>query len=199
MRFLKFIGGLINSPHKLIEKYKEDRKYLPAVIIVIITALLVIPLSFVPLSIPGSGVTIKQAISGFFINFFVVIGTYPVACLVLKLAAIIRKKKVTFIEIFSTWGFSYIPTMMFLLYILITHLFIPKGIRIFGTTPLSILLVSILIAIFIWKVIFYLIELRVVLGENFLGIILSSLIIAVFFILYYLLVAITLGYKIPVL
>jgi hypothetical protein len=71
--------------------------------------------------------------------------------------------------------------------------------RIFGTTPLSILLVAILIALFIWKVIFYLIELRVVLGENFLGIILSSLIIAVFFILYYLLVALTLGYKIPIL
>ena len=72
-----------------------------------------------------------------------------------------------------------------------------KGLKIFGTTPLSILLVAILIALFIWKVIFYLIELRVVLRENFLGIILSSLIIAVFFILYYLLVAITLGYKIP--
>ncbi|MCL4377312.1 MAG: hypothetical protein M1409_02840 [Actinobacteria bacterium] len=199
MYFFKLVGGLVNSPHKLIARYRDNKKYLPALIIVIITALLIIPLMFIPVSIPGSGVNLKQAISGFFINFFVVIATYPLACLVLKLASIIRKKKIAFIEIFSTWGFSYVPTAMFLLYLLLTHLFVPKGIMIFGTTPFSIILATILVAIFIWKLLFYFIELRIVLRENFGGMIISSLIIIFFFAAYYFLVAYLLGYKIPVL
>ena len=199
MYFLKLVGGLVNSPHKLIVRYRDNKKYVPALLIVIITALLVIPLMFIPVSIPGSGVNLKQAISGFFINFFVVIATYPLACLVLKLASLIRKKKVTFMEIFSTWGFSYVPSAIFLLYILLTHLFIPKGKPIIGTTPLSIILVTLLVAIFIWKLLFYFIELRIVLHENFGGIIISSLIIIFFFAAYYLLVAYLLGYKVPVL
>lgn len=199
MYFLKLIGELINSPHKLIAGYRDNKKYLPALIIVIITALLVIPLMFIPVSIPGSGVNLRQAVTGFFINFFVVIATYPLACLVLKLASLIRKKKVTFMEIFSTWGFSYVPTAIFLLYILLTHLFIPKGVMIIGTTPLSIILVTILVALFIWKLLFYFIELRIVLHENFGGMMISSLIIIIFFVIYYFLVAYLLGYKVPIL
>jgi hypothetical protein len=198
LKIFASLSEFFNKPHVFIARYKKSRKWLPALIIVLLTAFMSIPFGLIPYFLAIEGVTLKKQIVDLVVNFIVVIVSYFAACGVLKITALIRKKKTTYLEILSSWGFSYIPDLLFLVFLLLTHLFLPKEIKIFATAPVSIILVAILVSLLIWKLIFFFIELRIVLEENFAGIIISSVIIFIFFIIYYVIAAYAIGYKIPI-
>jgi hypothetical protein len=193
-----FLSDFFNKPHAFILGYKNSRRWFPALIIVFITAFIAIPFGLIPYFLRVEGMSLKGQVIDLIINFIVIIASYFAACGVLKITALITRKKATYTEILATWGFSYIPDLFFLAFLLLTHVFLPKEIKVFATAPVSVLLMAFLIVILIWKLIFFFIELRIVLEENFIGIIISSIIIFIFFIIYYLVAAYTIGYKIPI-
>jgi len=198
---LKISGSLsefFNRPHIFILRYKQSKKWLPGIIIVFLTAFFALPFGLIPYFLKIEGYDLKRSILELLINFTVIFASYFAACGVLKITALIRRKKATYLEILSTWGFSYIPDLFFLVFLLLTHAFLPKEIKVFAAAPVSVILLAILVALFIWKLIFFFIELRIVMGESFIGIIISSIIIFIFFVIYYFVTAYTLGYKIPI-
>ncbi|MGE5627607.1 MAG: hypothetical protein ACM3X7_05745 [Solirubrobacterales bacterium] len=178
--------NILKSPASAILKYKERNNSKNALIPVIITALCT---SFYK----GN----MDWMSAIVVNFSLNLSLYFIACAAFKLAAIVNNKEVTYKEILSTWAFSYLPTLSFVAYIWITHLFFLK-VRIGFTTPLSIILLAVLIAIFIWKSIFYFIELRVVLKMNFTEMIVGSIIIGAIFTVTYMITGKVFDFKIPI-
>lgn len=186
MKMLYFIKDMFNSPYKVVLSHKNENNNKPALIIVIITALFA--------SFYRGNMDWSSAISvSFSLNFCL----YFAACLAFKLAAVVNNKEVTFNEILSTWGFSYLPTVSFIAYIIITHVFFMNT-KIGLSTPISIVLLDFIIAILIWKVIFYFIELKVVLKLNLIEMILASIVIGSVFVVCYMITGIVFGTKIPI-
>lgn len=178
--------NILNSPYKVVLKYKNENNNKPALIIVIITAL-------ATSLYKGNMDWLSAVVINFFLNFCL----YFIACLAFKVAAIVNNKEVTFNEILSTWALSYLPTMSFIVFIFITHAFF-LNVKIGFSTPTSILLLAFIIAILIWKIIFYFIELRVVLKLNFTEMILASIVIGAMFTVTYMITGKIFNVKIPI-
>jgi hypothetical protein len=121
----------------------------------------------------------------------------PAAIVSHSLIPAATKQKTSYMEILSTWGFSYLPTMLFLTFLLATHV-IFKNFILARSSLVTILTMSFMIMLFLWKLVFYFIELRAVLNEGLTGIVISSVILGVLFIIYYFICAFTFGFKVPI-
>lgn len=193
MDFKSFIKGLFISPYNLLRKYKESKRIVPALSVVLLSYLSVIV--YVPFLSAAKGSSVFLNMLSLLLS--VLLG-YAAACGAFWLSGAILKKKVSFAEVSSTWGFSYLPTFLAFMAILLGHIILPKGVLIFGNTPSAVGFLSLLIMMFIWKVLFYFMELRVVLRLNFAGTIAASVIIGIFFIAFYIFSAYVFGLKIPI-
>lgn len=186
MKLLCFIRDIFTSPYYMALKYKQNQNNKPAVFIVILTSLSTCFWK-------GN----MDWISAITINFSLTLGLYFAACTAFKLAAEVNNKKVGFGEIMSTWGFSYAPTIGFIIFIIITHtLFL--NVRLGLGTPESIILMTIALSLLMWKAIFYFIELRAVLKLNWYEMILASVVIGALFTICYAAAGSIFGMKIPI-
>ena len=188
-----YFTELLNHPARLLKERAVDSKWAGALSPIFVTCLLTT--IFVLVQYFGNWLKMTQN----FLELCAIIGlTYPLACLAFWIAAKILRSKVVFKQIFSTWGYSYYPTLSYLVFLLLTHLLLPTGKPLFAYQGLSIILFTILIAIFLWKVLFYFIELNVVLQLNFWQMIIASIIIGTLFIAYSVCVGYLFGFKIPI-
>lgn len=191
--FSSFLN-LINHPDRVFAQRTEDRRWFYAILPLLITFGLG---SIFP--IVWSQGRLLTLLWGLCQLFLIIFGAYPLACLAFFIAGKCLRVSVKYTEIFATWGYSYYPTLSYLLFLLLTHLFLPPHTPLFKLNQwLSIALFAILIAIFLWKVLFYFIELKVVLKLNFFRMIIASFIIGVLFLIYWIAAGILFGMKIPI-
>lgn len=110
--------------------------------------------------------------------FLVSICTYPVACGILWLASRFAGSRCGFREIISTWGLSYIPTIL-------CYMVVVAGECAFyyfiGNTVLKLLINTLFLLLLIWKAIFYFIEARAVLRIKGYRLAIATLAIGVLF------------------
>lgn len=191
MGFTRILICMINSPHKLAGEYKENKDWKPAVILVVLTGFIFLIFGFTAF---GFNVTSIFELLGMSV---LVVATYFTACLAFYIAALATGRRIRYNEIVSTWGFSYLPTFAVFLYIMLSHLLF-ANLKLSPSSVIIVISMSILVLLFIWKVIFYFVELIAVMGENPAGIIIASIILGVLFVLYYAFSAYILGFKIPI-
>lgn len=106
--------------------------------------------------------------------------TWLAVCMLFWLLSKSFRKPVSFKEIASTWGYSYIPNviciMIYNLILLKTNLFTSNDI-------LGFIINTLFIMLLIWKVIYFFIELKYVINTNGAELLIATLIAGVFFIL----------------
>lgn len=133
---------------------------------------------------------------GTMLGFFALSGAmYLIDCGILWFAAKLCGQEVHFKSVAATWGFSFIPTLICAIILIIDetywYLFVGKPVLLFVLNTLFILLL-------IWKAIFYFMECREVLQLKGLKFVLSTIGIGVLFVL--LILADTrLGLEVPML
>jgi hypothetical protein len=192
MNALKLLTDIIQRPYRAAVEYRDNKDCRPALYIAAVTSLSFMAVGAISAAKGGQG-SILDVIYVSLLTF----ATYFAACFGFKLTAAATGRRVEYSQILATWGFSYIPTFCFLLYLLISHLFF-LGVSPSPNSLATIITMAVMITLFIWKVIFYLIELIAVLGEKLWGIVVASLILGALFIAYYLFSAYVLGLKVPI-
>ncbi len=162
MSIFKDVFEAIGSPLNIIIRYKKSRKILFSLLIMLLTSVLngiIAPLLYYAFYKNEFVVSLEP--QSIIIMFCMCIATYFMSCGAFRLMALLFKKDISFQQIFSTWGFSYIPTLICVVFVNITEL----GFYYFMCSKLFWLLGNtLLIMLLIWKAIFYFIELNVVLG-----------------------------------
>lgn len=186
--------NLINHPHQVFARRVEDRRWFGAILPLLITCAL--GSVFTIISSQGHWLALLKGLGELVLIIF---PAYPLACLAFFIAGRCMRIPVRYGEIFATWGYSYYPTLSYLIFLLFTHLLLPPRTPLFQLNQLlSIILFTVLIAIFLWKVLFYFIELKVVLQLNFFRMIIASFIIGTLFLIYWIAIGMLFGMKIPI-
>lgn len=184
---------VINHPAQVFTERMHDRKWWEAFIPVILTFFAV---SVFP-QVNDAG-NLWKMIKDLLVLLLLVLGTYPLSCLAFYLAGRVFKPSVRYSSILATWGYSYLPIFFFWALTVVSHLVLPPSTPIFAAGVLGFVLLSLMIALFLWKVLFYFVELRVVLGLNLWQMLVASMIIGALFIGYYVCVGTVFGLKIPI-
>lgn len=152
----------IRSPLNIILKYKSSGKILFSLLTILLTSVLNgVAAPIVYYAVFGNVFVVSLEPHSIIIMFCMCIATYFISCGAFRLMALLFKKDVSFLQIFSTWGFSYIPTLLCAVFVNITEI---AFYYFMGNTVLLLLGNTLLIMLLIWKAIFYFIELNVVLG-----------------------------------
>lgn len=184
---------MIHHPAQFLAEHMQDRKWWKAFTFILLTFLAT---SLFP-QINHAG-NLRLFIGDLLILFLLIFGTYPLACLALYWAGRAVQSPISYRAILATWGYSYLPIFLFWTLLVISHAVLPAGIPIFAAGVLGYALLSLMIALFLWKVLFYFIELRVVLGLSPWQMVIASVIIGVLFIGYSIFVGAVFGLKIPI-
>lgn len=196
MNIIKDIWRVAFSPLPLYSEYKNTPRFAPAALVTAFTCALsdvAAPLANLLANSGkiGSGFTLPTMLPALSASVVSVL----ISCLVFRLLAAIYKKPVTFRQIFSTWGLSFLPTILAIVLAegseAAFYLFI-------GNAWLGLLVCTLLVLVLAWKAIFFFMELNVVLGLKGSQIAAAVLMTAAAYILL-IIMCFNMGLKVPVL
>jgi hypothetical protein len=193
MRFFKDLGSAFVKPLPLILEYRDKpRILLPAVVSgACCLANTVMPAIAGGLAGTGNGFSVWQGAAAFLVSA----ASLLISCLVFLLLARLYKKDAGLRQIFSTWGLSYLPTLLCIAAVEFSESFFYAFMA--AEWP-GIVLCTFLILLLAWKTILYFIELNVVLGLKSAQTAVSAVITFVVYALV-LFASMRLGLKVPML
>ncbi len=196
MNIIKNICRSVFLPLEIINRKKIEGKLLASTIVVLITALFgsILAPVFYYFNYKNK-FEISISVNSMLAMFLVGVLTWMAACTLFWLLSTIFKKKVSFEEIVSTWGFSYVPNFICIIAYSLVHsklgLFI--GYSIFG-----FLINTFFIMLLIWKAIYFFIEMRSVIRTTGFELFIFTLITGVVFVIL-MSVGISFGIQVPML
>ncbi len=193
MRFFQNFRQLINHPDTFLTERAEQENWVEVLIPIVLTILV---LAVFPIRIAwGSPLKILGSL---FLLTFLISGTYLLSCLALYLVGRLLHSEVTYRQIITTWGFSYYPLLGLGLFLVISHALVPEGVPLFELGVFfTLLTVTFMISLLLWKIVLYFAEMRAVFRLTILQTLLASVMISALFILFWIVVGSLSGMQIP--
>lgn len=196
MNLLKNFWRAVFKPLALINDYKNNPKPLLSVLVVAITCLfnaVAAPLAYQLFNHGAyeAGFSIGMSLQILAVS----IVSFLLSCLLFRLLAMQFKKQVKFVQILSTWGISFLPTLLCIAAVEASE----AGFYLFmGNMGLSLVFSTFLILLLAWKIILFFMELGVVLGLKGRQTAWAVVIAAVVYVIL-MIVSFNLGLKVPML
>lgn len=181
MSILNNIYNAVFSPLKVVNRKPIEGRLMASIIIVsaaAFTGSILAPLVFYFTN--RTKYEISLSFGSMLMMLLAGVMTWLAVCLLFWLLSVMFKKQAGFLEIASTWGFSYVPNLLCIL--AYSALQSWSGFYI-GSGIAGFLINSFFIMLLVWKAIFFFMEMKLVIGTNGLELLISTLASGIIFVL----------------